>query len=148
MGNICRSPMAEAVFRDLVVKAGLSSRFEIDSAGTINSHAGEPAHPGTRQILARHHIHYEGRARRITSADLTHFDYLIMMDDENLADVRYFDRTQVSTAKMQRLLDFATATSIRNVPDPYYSGHFDQVYQLVLDGCRGLLAHLRQEYNF
>jgi protein-tyrosine phosphatase len=147
MGNICRSPMAEGVFGDLIEKAGLSDQFEIDSAGTISSHAGEPAHSGTRQILAQHGIRYGGRSRMITAGDLTHFDYVVVMDEENLYDVQRRHRAGANQTQLHRLLDFAGETTVRNVPDPYYNGKFDEVYQLVLAGCQGLLTHLRAEHR-
>ena len=147
MGNICRSPMAEGVFRQLVAQSGLSDQFEIDSAGTINHHAGEPAHRGTRLILEQNGIHYDGRSRQVTDSDLTYFDYLIVMDEENYHDVQRLAGRRSASPELHRLLDFAPDTTIREVPDPYYSGGFDQVYQLVLAGCRGLLAHIRAEHG-
>jgi protein-tyrosine phosphatase len=147
MGNICRSPMAEGVFRELVAQAGVSDQFELDSAGTIGYHAGEPAHRGTRLILEQNGIHYEGRSRQITHQDLTHFDYLIVMDEENFHDVQRLNGQRSANPKLHRLLDFASETPIREVPDPYYSGGFDEVYQLVLAGCQGLLDHIRTEHS-
>lgn len=147
MGNICRSPMAEAVFTDQVKKAGLSHLFAIDSAGTIGYHAGEPAHPGTRKILSRHSISYNGLARKIILADLAKFDYLIGMDTENILDLRNMDRGGANVPKVHMLLDFAHQAIVRDVPDPYYTGNFEYVYQLVLDGCQGLLNYIRAEHN-
>src|SRR5262245_6124100 len=88
MGNICRSPMAEAVFRDLVEQAGLSERFEIDSCGTGGWHAGDPPHRGTLAVLRRYGIDASAQqARRLRAADLADFDYLLAMDAENLDDI-------------------------------------------------------------
>ncbi len=147
MGNICRSPMAEAVFTDQVKKAGLSHLFDIDSAGTIGYHAGEPTHPGTQKILSRHSISYNGRARKITLADLAKFDYLIGMDTENILDLKDMNRGGANAPKVHMLLDFARHATVRDVPDPYYTGNFEYVYQLVLDGCQGLLNYIRTEHN-
>lgn len=143
LGNICRSPMAEGVFRQLVAEAGLSGEIEVDSAGTGSWHVGEQAHRGTRQILRTHNIAYDGRARQVTAVDMDDADsYIVAMDESNLRDLR---RRFGDHARLYRLLDFATQSDERNVPDPYYTGNFEYVYQLVADGCRGLLAHIREE---
>lgn len=143
MGNICRSPMAEAVFRHQVTEAGLADRFYIDSAGTGAWHVGERPHSGTLAVLARHAIDPgPQRARQLTASDFTSFDYIVAMDHENLADMAAFHRDAASRARL--LLDFAPDLGTREVPDPYYSGGFEQVYQLIEAGCRGLLAHIRE----
>ncbi len=135
--------MAEAVFQHMVEKAGLADKIVVDSAGTGNWHVGEKAHVGTRQALARHGISYEGQARQITAADLADPQaYIVAMDDENMADLQ---RKFGSHSRLVRLLDFAGNTPLREVPDPYYTGNFDTVYQLVVDGCQGLLAKIRAD---
>ena len=90
LGNICRSPMAEAVFRQLVVEAGLAERFEIGSAATSSWEAGKPPHPGTREVLRQHHIALDPakRAVQVRRADLAGVDYLVAMDYENMVDLR------------------------------------------------------------
>lgn len=143
MGNICRSPMAEAVFRHLVAEAGLSERFVIDSAGTGAWHAGEPPHRGTHAILAQHGVDVgPQRARQIAPDDLATFDYVLAMDEENLGDLRRMRRDPA--ARVSLLLDHAPALGVREVPDPYYSGGFEHVYRLVEAGCQGLLAEIRR----
>ncbi len=144
LGNICRSPMAEAVFQHLVDEAGLSDAILVDSAGTSRYHIGERAHRGTRGVLRKHGIDYDGRARQITRDDFATFDYILAMDDSNLDDLRMMvpDGTQ---AVIRRFLDFAESVPTRDVPDPYYSGKFDVVYSLVRRGAEGLLAHIRAE---
>lgn len=138
-GNICRSPMAEAVFRHLVNEAGLSDRFVIASAGTGNWHVGQRPHPGTLEILARHAIDPGNkRARLLTRADFEKFDYIIAMDDENVADIESLFHRHVP-----RLLEFARSQETLNVPDPYYSGDFDTVYRLVQAGSKSLLETIR-----
>jgi len=142
LGNICRSPMAEAVFRQLVREEGLEHAIETDSAGTGHWHLGERPHRGTRVVLERRGIPYDGRARLITPRDLEEFDYIIVMDDSNLQDVLALGRGR---ARVARLMDFAPRAGHSEVPDPYYTGHFEEVYDLVLQGARGLLDHLRHE---
>jgi protein-tyrosine phosphatase len=145
MGNICRSPMAEAIFSHLVEEAGLSDQFEIDSVGTISYHVGEPAHPGTRRVLAQHGIQSHSISRRIDSTDLAEADYVIAMDRDNLHDLQVMARRVPPDGRLHLLLEFADNAPTRDVPDPYYSDNFEYVYGLVESGCRGLLAHIRQE---
>ena len=142
LGNICRSPMAEAIFQRLVDEAGLTDKFHIDSAGTGNWHVGEKAHRGTRQILAEHGIPYDGRARQVTGQDMTNpHTYIITMDQSNSDDLR---RVFGSHTNQYRLLDFARQTAVTDVPDPYYTNNFETVYQLVAHGCQELLETIRQ----
>ncbi len=145
LGNICRSPMAEAVFQRLVEQEGLADQFHIDSVGTSNYHTGDPAYPGTRQILAANGIRYYGCSRTITTTDLNQADYIISMDHSNKANVQAMSRRTSPKGQMALLLDFAEKTNLSEVPDPYYTNNFTEVYRVVDDGCRGLLAHIRQE---
>lgn len=154
LGNICRSPMAEAVFAHLVRESGLANRIECDSAGTGDWHAGSSAHPGTLGILAEKSIAYEGRARVLSRADLDAFDYIVTMDDENERNVRKLQhagrqhRAQIKPLLWYVLEDSPVrSNSIREVPDPYFQGGFDTVFNLVSEGCCGLLAHIRAEHK-
>lgn len=142
LGNICRSPMAEGIFRQLVTDAGLSDQFVIDSAGTSGYHVGEKAHPGTRTILRQNGIPYEGRSRQLGGADVADPDaWLIVMDNSNMNAVR---RRFGDHARLYRLLDFAeNYPEVSEVPDPYYTGNFEAVYEMVRDGCEGLLREIR-----
>lgn len=143
MGNICRSPMAEAVFRHLVQQAGLAERFEIASVGTGSWHVGERPHPGTQAVLQRNGIAVgDKRAQRLSRDDLQQYDYIIAMDQENLEDINTL-RMQ-ARGEVRRLLEFAPTNTVLDVPDPYYTGGFDQVVDLVTAGCRGLLAYIRK----
>ena len=145
LGNICRSPMAEAVFSHMVDEAGLSEKIRVDSAGTGSWHVGESACSGTRKVLAQHGLKYNGRARQITAHEMADADaYIIAMDAENLRNLnsRYGDHP-----RLYRLLDFAEKSPERNVPDPYYKGNFELVYRMVEDGCTGLLAEIRNSEN-
>lgn len=143
LGNICRSPMAEGIFKDLVEKEGLADQFHIDSVGTGSYHIGDPAHPGTRRVLADHGIKSTSISRQINARDVTESDYLIAMDQSNARDLNRYHRSP--NGKVQLLLEFAQTSSTLDVPDPYYTGDFEGVYRLVEDGCRGLLTHIREE---
>lgn len=144
LGNICRSPMAEAVFAHKVKLAGLSDRIEADSAGTGHWHIGEPAHHGTRRMLAQMQVPYNGRARVLLASDLEKFDYIVTMDDQNLSDVR---RIGKGKAKVAPLLAYAPELGITEVPDPYYTGNFDETYRLADAATEGLLAAIREEHG-
>jgi protein-tyrosine phosphatase len=144
LGNICRSPMAEAVFQHLVDEAGLHDAIHVDSAGTSDWHVGERAHHGTRRVLRAHGIDYDGRSRQITAADFIHFDYILAMDDSNLDDLRAM-LPENSRAVVARFLDFAPDLPEREVPDPYFDGRFEAVYTLVVQGAQALLDHIRRE---
>lgn len=148
MGNICRSPMAEAVFKDLVTGEGLADQFEIDSVGTDAYHVGEPAHSGTRRILAAHNIRCDSISRQVTRTDLAQADYIIVMDRSNASGLQRVMPKDGLQGRLNLLLSFANGRRQGNaldVPDPYYTGNFEEVYQLVQNGCQGLLAHIRQE---
>lgn len=140
MGNICRSPMAEAVFQHLVEKADLQSHFEISSAATSTWELGKPVHPGTRLVLRNHNIPVSPhkRAVQIKPMDYEYFDYILAMDADNLSALR-------RTEKVQRLMNFAPRGTPLNVPDPYYSGDFDTVYIMIESACTNLLVHIREK---
>lgn len=134
--------MAEGIFQHLVDEAGLSDSIAVDSAGTGSYHVGEQAHSGTANVLASHGISYDGRARQIAAGDVGgETRYLVAMDGNNVRDLR---RRFGRDLEVVRLLDFASRTEDRNVPDPYYTGNFEYVFDLVEDGCQGLLAEIRQ----
>ena len=146
LGNICRSPIAEAVFRDLVTKEGVADRFEIASAGTGDWHVGQPPHRGTREALKRHGIEQNGLvAKHVSQAMLDRAGYVVAMDDENVADLRAW---RIDRQKVSRILDYAPDVEVRDVPDPYYDGRFELVYQLVSQGAQGLLKQIRKQHNF
>ena len=146
LGNICRSPMAEAVMHQLVRDAGLSEHIRVDSVGVGDWHIGQSPHQGTQEILRRHNIPYAGRARQITQDDLQNADFLIAMDSQNVADVHQMLPSNAAK-QVHKLLEFAPDTHPHDVPDPYFDGRFAHVYDLVDAGCRGLLAHIRAEHG-
>lgn len=135
--------MAEAIFRRHVADAGLQARFEIDSAGTTSYHVGDRPHPGTQRVLWSHGIEVgDQRARRVQADDFARFDYIVAMDADNIADM-----TEIAPngEKVYRLLDFAPHQPLRDVPDPYYTGGFEEVYHLIDNASRGLLAYIRRQ---
>lgn len=136
-GNICRSPMAEFVMKDLVARAGLSEAFEIASAATSREEIGNGVYPPARRELARHGIRCDGhRARQLTAEDYRRYDYLLVMDDANLRNAQRIcggDRS----GKIHRLLDFTARPG--EVADPWYTGNFEATWQDVLEGCEALL---------
>mgnify|MGYP001954039076 FL=1 len=147
LGNICRSPMAEAVFRDMVKREGLEDKIAVDSAGTGSWHVGDPPHRGTRDVLDRHQISYEGlKARQVNQQDLSNFDYIVAMDAGNLGELRKMAGFK-KTGEIRRLMDFVPNSDILDVPDPYYAGNFDEVYEMVAKGCRGLLETIKQKHH-
>jgi len=139
-GNYCRSPMAEAVFNQLVERAGLSANFMVDSAATTHWEVGKRPHPGTQAVLAKHGVPLrpEKRARQVSPAELPRYDYVIAMDDTNLSDLRPFRGARL-------LLEFGPAGTPLNVPDPYYTHDFDATFNLVNEACAGLLKRIREE---
>lgn len=142
LGNICRSPMAEAVFQHLVSQADLEQQIEVDSCGTGSWHIGEEAHSGTQRVLRQHGIPYNHIARRLSQNDLFQAHYLIAMDQDNMEDILRSGSTQ---AEVGLLLDYAPELNMHEVPDPYYTNRFEEVYRLVEAGCIGLLAHIRKK---
>ena len=146
LGNICRSPMAEAVFQQLVDEAGLRDLIAVDSAGTADWHAGEQADRRTLAVLRQHGIPYHGRSRPVSVSDLTQYDYILAMDSQNLTDLLRLGRAVKLDGKLFRLLHFAPAGYPADVPDPYYDNRFEYVYELVEAGCRGLLAEIRRSH--
>ena len=143
LGNICRSPMAEAVMRDLVDKRGLTSRIKIDSAGTSNYHIGEPPHRGTKAKLQEYNISTSGmKARQLRSSDLQDFDYIVCMDASNVKNTVEMLRAE-SDAKVFRFLDLTSHK--KDVPDPWYTGDFQETYDLCVEGCEALLAKIEQD---
>lgn len=147
LGNICRSPMAEAVFRDMVENEKLTKKIEVDSAGTAGWHTDKPPHHGTRDMLDRKQVSYEGmKARQVRQKDWDEFTYIIAMDEQNITDIKseYEQKTGVVLAK---LMDFVDHPEEVNVPDPYYTGDFDYTYKLVYSGSENLLSYIRDKHN-
>ncbi|MCD9020979.1 low molecular weight protein-tyrosine-phosphatase [Cohnella silvisoli] len=143
LGNICRSPMAEAIFRDLVKREGLEKEITVDSAGTGDWHIGHPPHEGTRGVLDRFAISYDGmKARQLAAEDGGSFDLIVAMDTKNERDIRKMLGLS-ARAEIVRFLSLMPEKGITDVPDPYYSGNFDEVYELVAEGCAKLLEKVK-----
>jgi protein-tyrosine phosphatase len=150
MGNICRSPMAEAVLRHQLEQAGLGARVEVDSAGTHSYHLGEPPHPETQAELERRGVAVgEQRSRLVTSADLDEFDLVLAMDRANLAELRSIaqragglDTVHADVSLLLEHADDLPGEPVDEVPDPYYVGGYDRVYDLVDAGCAGVVEVL------
>ncbi len=143
-GNICRSPMAEFVFKDMVSKLGMSERFEVSSAATsteeIWNGVGNPVYPPARQELARHGISCEGkRAVQLRRQDYEAYDYLIGMDDANIRNIERI--TGHKGGKIHMLLSFSERPG--SIADPWYTGNFQKTYEQIEEGCRAFLEYLR-----
>lgn len=138
-GNICRSPMAEFVLRDMVAKQGLSDQFFISSAATSTEEIGNPVHPGTRRKLKEFNITTDGKyAVQLLRKDYDRYDYLIGMDNAN---IRNMERMLGHRGgKIHKLLEFAGSDA--EVADPWYTGDFDRTYQDIKKGCEALLAQI------
>jgi protein-tyrosine phosphatase len=148
LGNICRSPTAEAVFRRDVEAAGLAKRFTIDSAGTGSWHVGEHAHHDTRRFAATRGISITHRARVFRRDDFDAFDWILAMDVENRRAILDLADADAARAKVHLFRAFEPgAPRDGEVPDPYYSGQFDLVLDICERASAGLLAHLRQAHQ-
>lgn len=139
-GNICRSPMAEFVMKDLVAKAGREGDFYIESAATSTEEIGNPVYPPARRKLAEHGISCVGKtARQMTRSDYNSFDLIIGMDSWNLSNMRRICDDDPKE-KISLLMDFTERPG--DVADPWYTGDFEKTWRDVLEGCQGILASL------
>lgn len=148
MGNICRSPTAEAVFRHYVENAGLTDRIVIDSAGTHDYHIGEPPDARTQRAARQRGYEMEGlRGRQVEAEDFRRFDYVLAMDQANLANLQRIAPGD-SEAKARLFLEYARHHAEREVPDPYFGGAdgFERVLDMVEDAAEGLLQHIRKQH--
>jgi protein-tyrosine phosphatase len=150
LGNICRSPTAEAVMRHLVREAGLDKDIQIDSAGTGSWHVGEPRDPRSSAVGRRRGMPLGGRARQFQAEDFARFDYVLAMDKQNRDALLEMAPDDGAAAKVRLLRSFDRESAPEaDVPDPYYGGAqgFDQVFDICEAACRGLLAELRRTHN-
>jgi len=148
MGNICRSPTAEAVFRAKVEAAGLAQQILIDSVGTHNYHIGNPPDLRTQRAAKQRGYDMSNlRGRQVEVADFTRFDYVLAMDNDNMA-ILYRLCPKPQRERLGMFLEYASRHREREVPDPYYGGDngFERVLDMVEDAAEGLLAHIRKQH--
>ena len=143
LGNICRSPLAEGAFRRRVNDRGLDAKYRIDSAGTGGWHVGSEPHEGSIEIAKRHGIDITDQcSRQVTAAELADWDWVIAMDASNLKNLL---RLGADPSRTRLLLGFIPPGYDRDVPDPYYEGGFDRVYQMVDEACAQLLDFIEND---
>ncbi|MDZ8140189.1 MAG: low molecular weight protein-tyrosine-phosphatase [Nostoc sp. DedQUE04] len=148
LGNICRSPSAENIMNHLIEQAGLSEHILCDSAGTSSYHVGSP--PDRRMSAAagtKLGIKLRGRARQFEKSDFQDFDLILAMDRENYENILTLDRTKQYQHKVCLMCEFCSRHTLKEVPDPYYGGQegFNQVIDLLIDACEGLLTKVKSE---
>jgi protein-tyrosine phosphatase len=150
LGNICRSPTAEAVMRHLVKEAGLGQRVAIESAGTGDWHLGQPRDRRSQAVGRARGIPLSGTAQQFTSELFDRYDHVIAMDRSNRAELLRLARDERDSVKVRMLRSFdAAAPKDADVPDPYYGGPsgFEDVFDICERACRGLLQHLRTAHG-
>lgn len=147
LGNICRSPMAEAIMLKLVKENGLEAEYEIDSAGLIAYHQGEGADPRMKMHARRHGYVLTHISRPIREMDFDLFDLIVCMDDSNWDKLHRLAPTVEAEQKIVRMTDFCKTHVIDHVPDPYYGGEqgFENVIEILEDACEGLLCHMEED---
>lgn len=146
LGNICRSPAAEGIFREMVHKKGVDNSFNIDSAGTYSGHNGELPDRRMREAASTRGLNLTHRSRLITTDDFDNFDMIVVMDDNNYEKVCRIAPTKESIEKIYRMAQFSSDKQVTHIPDPYYMGRegFDMVLDILDDCCENLLKHLRK----
>lgn len=149
LGNICRSPAAEGIMKDLVQREGLANKFFIDSAGTGGWHTGELPDARMRRHGEKRGYDFCSRARKFRAADFDDFDYIIVMDEENFQDVNAYATSEEDVRKIRRMTDFSQKYTHDYVPDPYYSGAdgFELVLDLLEDATEGFLGELKTVHS-
>jgi protein-tyrosine phosphatase len=150
LGNICRSPTAEAVMRHLLRREKMEGRIAVDSAGTGDWHLGEPRDRRSRAVGAARGIPLTGEARQFTARDFDRYDHVLAMDRSNRDELLRMARNDQDRAKVRLLRSFdPAAPPDAEVPDPYYGGPrgFEEVFDICEAACRGLIDHLRREHG-
>ncbi|MEN8774714.1 MAG: low molecular weight protein-tyrosine-phosphatase [Akkermansiaceae bacterium] len=147
LGNICRSPAGENIFRHVVKESGLSDQIDCDSSGTIGIHSGNKPDARMSQTISRRGYEVAGHARQFALQDFELFDLILTMDNENFQNVIKLAVTAEERAKVRNFTDFCSQHDLIEVPDPYYGGNagFELVADLIEDGVEGLLAHVKKE---
>ncbi|MBC8257443.1 MAG: low molecular weight phosphotyrosine protein phosphatase [SAR324 cluster bacterium] len=149
MGNICRSPSAEAVMQAFVKQRGLDKEIYCDSAGTIGYHSGNPADSRMQEHAILRGYELNSISRPFEDGDFEKFDWIITMDEDNYQQIIWRDSLQQYTDKIKRMTDFCSTNQVREIPDPYYGGYqgFENVLDLLEDTCRGLLEFISTKNN-
>lgn len=150
LGNICRSPSAEAVMASLVKSEMLHNHIFCDSAGTSGYHDGETADPRSIAHAQKRQFAVTSISRRLVDEDFEKFDYIIVMDDDNLRDVKKLDSASRFSDKIFKMTDFCEKKKYTHVPDPYYKGAegFEEVLDILEDSCHGLLKKIKSNHGF
>lgn len=142
-GNICRSPMAEFVFKDMLQKEGLFDKVEVESRATSTEEVGSPVYPNTKQELKKHGIGCAGkRAKQLEKSEYNDYDYIIAMDDMNVRNIERITEMSVKEGKIKKLLEFAG--SKEDISDPWYTRRFDVTYEDIVRGCEGLMKVIKE----
>lgn len=144
LGNICRSPMAEEIFRQKTKEKGVEKKFDIDSAGIGNYHTGDLPDPRMRVFASKRGYELTHHARQIQTEDFERFDLIVGMDDSNIDDLEYLAPGFEEKQKIHRMAEYFQYINTDHVPDPYYGGTmgFHHVIDLLENGCDGLLKQL------
>ena len=148
MGNICRSPAAEAILKAMAEKEKIGGKLEIGSAGTIDYHAGEDPDPRMRSHAASRSFFLKSKARKFDpKVDFEKFNYIIPMDNEIYSEIVSLDRKKIYGDKIHKMTEFTRYIKVDEVPDPYLGGEegFEKVLDILVDACRGLINRLKNE---
>jgi len=145
MGNICRSPAGENIFRHFVEEAGLREQITCDSAGTIGFHTGKSPDARMSKTIKKRGYQVTGHSRKFDFLDFKHFDLILTMDDENYDNIMKLTKTEEDRSRVKKFTDFCTTHNHTEVPDPYYGGDegFELVADLIEDGSQGLLEFVK-----
>lgn len=150
LGNICRSPLAEAIFNNKIDQLSLNKKFKSDSCGTSDYHIGELPDERAIKCAKKHNLPMKHRARQLNRVDIREFDYLIAMDTSNVKNIhKLIEDTNQQHEQVHLLRDFQSNPDTKEVPDPYYGGDdgFEEVYKILDDSISRLLEHLKVEHN-
>ena len=150
LGNIIRSQIAEAVFKDMVLKEDLEDKIYVDSAGTSGMHDGDYPDPRTIKLLETHGLNNYSKSRKITTSDIETFDYILAMDRMNLNDINSFITPNLTSESTIRLLrQYSKGSDEEEITDPYYGTNedFENTYKIIEESLRGLLNYLKKHYN-
>jgi len=147
LGNICRSPLAEGIFRQMVIEQGLQDQISCDSCGTAAYHIGSQPDPRTVANAKENGLQLNHQARQFEGADLDRFDLILVMDQSNLGNVRVFEEYQRSESKVELMRTYDPESPGSDVPDPYYGGDqgFQNVFDILFRSCGQLLVEIKKE---